>query len=70
MAQTSLEISNAELELAEQNYSHDPLTDRETDLYRGEYVMSFVEMWDELIDWRARAEREGLFFSVCLRARG
>jgi SAM-dependent methyltransferase len=70
MAQTSLEISNAELELAEQNYSHDPLTDRETDLYRGEYIMSFVEKWDELIDWRARAESEGQFFIDILRARG
>jgi SAM-dependent methyltransferase len=70
MAQTSLDISNAELELAEQNYSHDPLADRETDLYRGEYIMSFVEKWDELIDWRARAESEGQFFIDILRARG
>ena len=70
MAQTSLEISNAELELAEQNYSHDPLQDRETDLYRGEYIMSFVEKWDELIDWNARAESEGQFFIDILRARG
>jgi SAM-dependent methyltransferase len=70
MAQSSLEISNAELELAEQNYGEDPLADRETNLYRGEYVMSFVEKWDELIDWDARAESEGQFFIDVLRARG
>lgn len=70
MSQLSPEIANAELELAEQNYSHDPLADRETDLYRGEYIMSFVEKWDELIDWDARAKSEGQFFIDILRARG
>jgi sarcosine/dimethylglycine N-methyltransferase len=61
---------NFELDLAEQAYGEDPLADRETDLYRGEYVMSFVEKWDELIDWRGRAESEGQFFIDILRARG
>lgn len=61
---------NSELVLREQNYGHDPLADRETDLYRGEYVMSFVEKWDELIDWEARAASEGQFFVDILRARG
>ncbi|MGM0584665.1 MAG: methyltransferase domain-containing protein [Pseudomonadota bacterium] len=61
---------NAELELESQTYGEDPLADRETDLYRGEYVMSFVEKWDELIDWKARAESEGQFFIDVLRARG
>ena len=51
-------------------YGDDPLADRATDLYRGEYVMSFVEKWDELIDWSARAESEGQFFIDVLRARG
>jgi glycine/sarcosine/dimethylglycine N-methyltransferase len=60
---------NAELELREQSYGEDPLADRETDLYRGEYVMSFVEKWDELIDWDARAQSEGQFFIDVLRAR-
>ncbi|MDJ0931497.1 class I SAM-dependent methyltransferase [Breoghania sp.] len=32
--------------------------------------MSFVEKWDELIDWDARAESEGQFFVDVLRARG
>ena len=60
---------NAELRLREQNYGDDPLADRDTDLYRAEYVMSFVEKWDELIDWDARAESEGRFFIDVLRAR-
>lgn len=46
---------NAELRSFEQSYGDDPLADRETDLYRGEFVMGFVEKWDELIDSDARA---------------
>lgn len=61
---------NAELQLDTQSYSDDPLADRETDLYRGEYVTPFVDKWDELIDWDARAESEGQFFIDILRARG
>jgi sarcosine/dimethylglycine N-methyltransferase len=53
----------------EQHYGEDPLADRETDLYRDEYVMSFVEKWDELINWDARAQSEGRFFIDVLRAR-
>ncbi|MDN3720230.1 class I SAM-dependent methyltransferase [Roseibium salinum] len=55
---------NAELQLDEQAYGQDPIANRETDLYRGEYIMSFVEKWDELIDWDARADSEGQFFSL------
>lgn len=62
--------SSRELQLAAQVYSRDPLSDRETDLYRGEYIMDFVGKWDELIDWEARAESEGQFFIDVLRARG
>jgi sarcosine/dimethylglycine N-methyltransferase len=61
---------NPELRSSEQHYGDDPLADRETDLYRGEYVMSFVEKWDELIDWDARAHSEGRFFIDVLHARG
>ena len=43
---------------------------RETDLYKAEYVHSFVEKWDELIDWERRAEGEGDFFINHLRERG
>jgi SAM-dependent methyltransferase len=61
---------NAELQSFEQNYGDDPLADRELDLYRGEFVMGFVEKWDELIDWDARANSEGQFFIDLLRAHG
>ncbi|WP_404404730.1 methyltransferase domain-containing protein [Pelagibacterium halotolerans] len=70
MVQSDLNTQNAELHMESQAYGADPLEDRETDLYRGEYVMSFVEKWDELIDWDARAESEGQFFIDVLRARG
>jgi len=62
-------LANQELKLSEQNYGTNPLADRETDLYRGEYVRSFVNRWDELIDWNARASSEGQFFIDVLRAR-
>ena len=61
---------NPELQSCEQSYGDDPLDDRETDLYRGEFVMGFVEKWDELIDWDARAKSEGQFFIDVLRAHG
>ncbi len=64
------QTANAELELDAQAYGENPLENRDTDLYRGEYIMSFVEKWDELIDWTARAESEGQFFIDVLRARG
>ena len=70
MSQIAARQTNAELQLDRQVYGDDPLADRETDLYRGEYIMSFVQKWDELIDWRARAESEGQFFIDVLRARG
>ena len=69
MNEAALKQPNAELEMDQQRYGDDPLADRETDLYRGEYVMTFVEKWDELINWTARAESEGQFFIDVLRAR-
>ncbi|MCW5725651.1 MAG: class I SAM-dependent methyltransferase [Maricaulaceae bacterium] len=47
-----------------------PAKPSESDQYREEYVRGFVEKWDELIDWDARAESEGQFFIDMLRARG
>ncbi len=69
MSSLSISRDNAELQLHDQIYGADPLSDRETGLYRAEYVMSFVEKWDELIDWDARAQSEGRFFVDVLRAR-
>jgi sarcosine/dimethylglycine N-methyltransferase len=70
MAEATAARRNAEFDLDAQAYGGDPLEDRDTDLYRGEYIMDFVEKWDELIDWRGRAESEGQFFIDILRARG
>ncbi|SIO16568.1 glycine/sarcosine N-methyltransferase [Rhodovulum sp. ES.010] len=64
------EAGNAELTMTDQAYSDDPLVDRRTDHYRKEYIASFVDKWDELVDWRGRAESEGQFFIDILRARG
>ncbi len=41
-----------------------------TDQYKGEYVHDFVEKWDQLIDWEARAQGEGNFFIDLLKERG
>lgn len=41
-----------------------------SDLYRQEYRPSFVDKWDELIDWERRAESEDNFFARLLRDSG
>ena len=55
---------------AQQDYGHDPLSVRDTGKYREEYVHSFVEKWDELIDWDGRAQAEGDFFIRTLKEHG
>ena len=54
----------------EQDYGNKPTEVRETDKYQEEYVHSFVEKWDELIDWQARAAGEESFFIRELKKRG
>lgn len=54
---------------AEQDFGDRPLEVRETDHYVAEYVTSFVEKWDELIDWKGRYESEGSFFIDQLKSR-
>ena len=54
----------------EQQYGENPIAQRKTDLYKREYVQSFVRKWDELIDWDARATSEGDFFISILKERG
>ena len=39
-----------------QDFGVDPLKARETDHYQKEYVQSFVEKWDELIDWMVKKQ--------------
>ena len=51
----------------DQCYGDNPETVRNTSQYQEEYVKNFVERWDELIDWDARAEGEGKFFIEKLR---
>jgi sarcosine/dimethylglycine N-methyltransferase len=55
---------------AAQDFGDKPLEVRETDHYVAEYVTSFVEKWDGLIDWKKRSESEGGFFIDQLKARG
>jgi SAM-dependent methyltransferase len=69
MSSSSLQ-DNMELQSFQQRYGDDPLADGSSDLYREEFVMGFVEKWDELIDWDARAKSEGQFFVDILRAHG
>ena len=52
-----------------QEFGTDPTAVRETDHYQSEYVHTFVELWDQLIDWDARAESEGDFFIELLKER-
>jgi len=53
-----------------QHFGQEPTEVRHTDHYQAEYVQTFVEKWDELIDWEARARTEGDFFVQTLRERG
>ncbi len=57
-------------ESEKQLFGEDPTAVRETDHYAMEYVRSFVEKWDDLIDWDSRAESEGDFFIQHLKERG
>ncbi|MBT5455718.1 MAG: class I SAM-dependent methyltransferase [Rhodospirillaceae bacterium] len=54
----------------QQDFGKKPTEVRETNHYQKEYVQSFVEKWDDLIDWEARAESEGHFFVDILKERG
>lgn len=67
---TNPDERNAELGLKEQIYTDDPLETRDTDQYRNEYILRFVDKWDALIDWDARTKSEGNFFHGLLASRG
>lgn len=56
--------------MAKQHFGDDPLEARETGQYKHEYVKSFVDKWDELIDWERRWEGEGDFFIHVLKEHG
>lgn len=57
-------------ETTAQSFGDNPTEVRSTDHYTAEYVPSFVEKWDDLIDWKKRAASEGNFFIDQLKARG
>jgi SAM-dependent methyltransferase len=52
----------------DQAFGSDPIAVRESNHYKEEYVRGFVEKWDDLIDWEARAESEGHFFIDVLKS--
>ncbi|CAI2717582.1 glycine/sarcosine N-methyltransferase [Nitrospina watsonii] len=54
----------------EQSFGANPKEVRDTNHYQEEYVKSFVEKWDDLIDWDQRWKSEGDFFIELLRSRG
>ncbi len=43
---------------------------KHTDHYKEQYIEDFVDKWDDLINWDARAESEGNFFIQELKKRG
>lgn len=51
----------------DQRFGEDPTEIRDTGHYQEEYIHSFVERWDDLIDWDGRADSEGDFFIQELR---
>ena len=53
-----------------QRFGETPESVRETDHYEQEYIEQFVDRWDRLIDWDARAEAEGDFFIRLLHEHG
>lgn len=53
-----------------QNFGSNPVAVRDSDHYQAEYIQSFVEKWDDLIDWDARASSEGSFFINTLKEHG
>ncbi|WP_171908717.1 class I SAM-dependent methyltransferase [Streptomyces nanshensis] len=53
-----------------QEFGENPVDVRETGHYTEEYVPSFVDKWDSLIDWEKRSQSEGNFFIDLLRKRG
>lgn len=64
------QIQNIDLNEIQQDYGQQPLAVRETNQYKAEYIKSFVEKWDELIDWPTRSANEGCFFIDVLKSRG
>lgn len=56
--------------MTRQDFGDNPVEVRDTDHYKQEYVKSFVEKWDALIDWERRWHGEGDFFIRVLQEHG
>lgn len=54
----------------QQSFGDKPVEVRDTKHYKKEYVKSFVDKWDELIDWDSRSKSEGHFFIDKLKEYG
>ncbi|MFW5807658.1 MAG: class I SAM-dependent methyltransferase [Spirochaetota bacterium] len=63
-------MGNEILEKRKQCFGEKPTEVRKTEHYRDEYVMEFVQKWDDLIDWESREKSEGDFFIETLRRYG
>ena len=71
MSKTTLDhTTDVEGLATEQEYGENPIAVRKTDHYKHEYISGFVDKWDDLIDWDARASSEGSFFIDELKRRG
>jgi len=63
-------INQPEEIMSKQDYGPNPIAIRETDKYKEEYINTFVDKWDQLIDWESREQSEGSFFIDVLKKRG
>ncbi len=63
-------VPKSDVSEAQQDFGDMPTQVRQTDHYQFEYIQSFVDKWDQLIDWDQRADSEGDFFIEALRERG
>ena len=53
-----------------QEFGEDPIEKRDSNNYAKEYITGFADKWDELIDWKTRAESENSFFTRVLKRHG
>ena len=65
---TTTDVKKPDDKALRQDFGDNPIEVRETDHYQEEYIRGFVEKWDDLIDWEARARSEGQFFIDMLKA--
>ncbi|REJ83816.1 MAG: class I SAM-dependent methyltransferase [Planctomycetota bacterium] len=64
---SAVTIKPKSLSSPKQSFGENPVELRESRNYTKEYVKGFVEKWDELIDWKNRAQSEGDFFIQTLK---